>query len=118
LKIDFPRVPSPKDVTEFERYVRVGSRLRRLHLFEDVPDIQTAFPIPGDNIIGNIRFIDGNVFITVSQYFEGVPLSVWEFYVGGYCPAQKYLKDRKGRVLTVDEIRHYQKIIAVLKETV
>jgi len=118
LRIDFPRVQYPMDVTEFTRYVRVGSRLRTLHLFEDIPESQPAFPISGDNTIGNVHFNDGKVFINATQYFEGVPLSIWEFYIGGSCPAQKYLKDRKGRVLAADEIQHYKKIIAVLKETV
>jgi len=46
-----------------------------------------------------------------------VPLTAWEFYIGGYQPAQKWLKDRHGRQLTFDDIRHYQKIIVALTET-
>ena len=118
LKIDFPRVPYPKDVEEFERYVQIGSRLRKLHLLEDVPAFQTAFPISGNNIVQNVRFADDNVFINDTQYFEGVPVAVWEFYIGGSCPAQKYLKDRKGRVLSPEEVQYYQKIVAVLHETI
>jgi hypothetical protein len=85
---------------------------------EEVPVIQTAFPVSGDNAVKNVRFVDGKVFINETQYFENVPDSVWHFYIGGFCSAQKYLKDRKGRVLTFEEIQHYQKIIAVLKETI
>ena len=114
LKLDFPRVPYPKDMAMFEQYVRIGSRLRKLHLLEDVPEIQTTFPIPGNNIVKNVRFADGKVFINDTQCFKGVPDSVWDFTIGGSCPAQKYLKDRKGRVLSCDEILYYQKIVAVL----
>ena len=117
LKIDFPRVPYPKDAATFDQYVRVGSRLRKLHLLEDVPEFQTTFPVSEDNVVKQVRFVEGKVFINGTQYFDCVPASVWECYIGAYRPAQKYLKDRKGRVLSFEEIRHYQKIVAVLNET-
>jgi hypothetical protein len=63
------------------------------------------------------RFEDGRVFINETQYFAGVPQVAWEFYIGGYQPAQKWLKDRKGRKLEFDDILHYQKIIVALFET-
>ena len=59
----------------------------------------------------------GNVWINDTQYFENVPLVAWEFYIGGYQPAQKWLKDRKERILEFDDILHYQKIIVALSET-
>jgi predicted helicase len=118
LKIDFPRVPYPKDADEFEQYIRIGSRLRKLHLLEAVPTFQTAFPISGTNAVNKVRFADSKVFINETQYFKGVPTAVWEFFVGGSCPAQKYLKDRKNRVMTSEEVQHYQKIVAVLNETI
>jgi len=117
LTIDFPRVPYPMDAATFDRYVRVGSHLRKLHLLKDVPKIQTTFPVSGDDTIEDVRFADGKVLINKTQYFDGVPIEVWEFYVGDYRPAQKYLKDRKGCVLTSEEILHYQTIVAVLNET-
>ena len=118
LKIDFPRIPYPKEGAEFDRYVQAGTRLRKLHLLEEVPAIQTTFPISGNNAVENVRFVDGKVFINGSQYFENVPVSVWNFFIGGSCPAQKYLKDRKGRVLTLAEIQHYQNVAAVLLGTI
>ncbi|MDR1810466.1 MAG: hypothetical protein LBR34_08700 [Prevotella sp.] len=57
------------------------------------------------------------VFINDAQYFDNVPVSAWNFYIGGYQPAQKWLKDRRGRALNYDDIRHYQRIIYVLCET-
>ena len=118
LKVDFPRVFYPKDGAEFERYVQKGLRLRKLHLLEDVPAIHTAFPVSDGDGIKNVRYVNGRVFINETQYFEGVPLVVWNFSIGGACPAQKYLKDRKGRILSSEEVLHYQKIVAVLTETV
>ncbi|MEP7256096.1 MAG: type ISP restriction/modification enzyme [Ferruginibacter sp.] len=59
----------------------------------------------------------GNVFINETQYFADVPMSAWNFYIGGYQPAQKWLKDRKDRVLEFEDILHYQKIIVALTET-
>ncbi len=59
----------------------------------------------------------GRVHINPDQYFEGVPAVAWEFHIGGYQPAQKWLKDRKGRALSFDDVMHYQKIIKILCET-
>ena len=61
--------------------------------------------------------VNGKVFINKSQCFENVPELAWNFYIGGYQPAQKWLKDRKNRTLTYDDIEHYRKIIAILVET-
>ena len=118
LKIDFPKIPYPVDNTEFERLAKFGQRLRELHLLEKIPKMKTTFPIADGNVVENIRFIDGKVFINKTQYFGNVPASAWEFYIGGYQPLQKYLKDRKGRVLTFEEIQHYQKVVAALAETI
>jgi len=117
LKIDFPRIPYPSDNMEFERFAKVGQRLRELHLLEKVPKIKTTFPVADGNVVENVRFVDGKVYINKTQYFGNVPADVWNFYIGGYQPLQKYLKDRKGRILTFEEIQHYQKIVAVLQET-
>lgn len=119
LKIDFPRVPYPTDKKEFERLVRLGDKLRGLHLMTDpeCENLITKYSISGGNIIEKVKYENGNVYINNSQYFEKVPEIAWNFYIGGYQPAQKYLKDRKGRQLNSDEIEHYQKIIKVLVET-
>lgn len=59
----------------------------------------------------------GRVYINESQFFDNVPTLAWNFYIGGYQPAQKWLKDRKDRKLEYDDILHYQKIIVALTET-
>ncbi|OWY25022.1 DNA methyltransferase [Sphingobacteriales bacterium UPWRP_1] len=129
LKIDFPRVPYPTNKTTFWQLVQIGSQLRQIHLLESPLTEQylTQYPIQGSNEVTKITFenshplegleVVGNVYINQTQYFAGVPLQAWQFYIGGYQPAQKWLKDRKGRTLTFEDIMHYQKIIVALQET-
>ncbi len=119
LKIDFPRVPYPTDKKEFDRLVKLGTKLRGLHLMtdSDCENLITTYPESGSDIVEKVKYENGNVYINDTQYFGNVPEISWNFYIGGYQPAQKYLKDRKGRTLTSDEIHHYQKIIKVLFET-
>jgi hypothetical protein len=68
-------------------------------------------------VVKKLELKDNKVYINHEQYFDGVSEIIWNFYIGGYQPAQKWLKDRKGRVLTADDIQHYQKIIVALTET-
>lgn len=131
LKIDFPRVPYPEDKTKFWELVELGGKLREIHLLESeaVEKFITTYPIGGDNVVRNRLtknepgfIIDegkevGKVWINEDQYFDNVPETAWEFYIGGYQPAQKWLKDRRDRELSIDDIRHYQKIIVALTET-
>jgi len=119
LKIDFPRVPYPEDKKEFNRLTKLGAELRGLHLMEDsrLNKFITTYPEAGNNEVDRVEYKDGSVYINEKQYFGKVPEAAWNFYIGGYQPAQKWLKDRKGRKLTNDEIEHYQKIIIVLMET-
>ncbi|MBS0619365.1 MAG: N-6 DNA methylase [Spirochaetes bacterium] len=124
LKIDFPRVPYPESAKEFWAFAQFGGELRTLHLMES-PKLAkpiTKFSISGSNEVEKISFEPttkgrGKVFINKDQYFDGVPEVAWSFYIGGYQPAQKWLKDRKGRTLTSDDAMHYQKIIVALTET-
>ena len=86
--------------------------------------LDVSFDIPGSGVVEQIRPIpnydDGysySIYINDAQFFSAVPTEAWEMYIGGYQPAQKWLKDRKGRTLSSDEIKHYEKIIYVLTET-
>jgi len=119
LKIDFPRVPYPRDREQFRALARLGTELRALHLMESakLDKLITTYPKTGDNIVAAVKFDADKVRINKTQYFAGVPKTAWEFPIGGYQPAQKYLKDRKNRALTWDEIAHYQRVIVALVET-
>lgn len=63
------------------------------------------------------RFKNGRVYINADQYFDSAPEVSWGFYIGGYQPARKWLKDRKGHVLSFDDVKHYQRILKILSET-
>ncbi len=124
LKIDFPRVPCPKDKETFRKLVKLGTELRQIHLLESpkVNEFITTFPQMGSDVVEKVKFEKtaegfGKVWINNEQYFGNVPEVAWSFYIGGYQPAQKWLKDRKGRKLTNEDIEHYQKIIVALTET-
>jgi predicted helicase len=130
IKSDFPRIPYPNDEKTFWQLVKLGGEIRQLHLLESstVEDYITTYPNDGDNIITrklnkndweitNEEKQTGRIWINDVQYFDGIPLVAWEFYIGGYQPAQKWLKDRRGRELSFDDILHYQKIIVALNET-
>jgi len=175
LKIDFPRVPYPKNAKTFWQLVKLGGEIRQIHLLEspEVENYITQYPVDGDNVVGKIKYVPnqntkknkstssfsntdnssgsnyqpdytsfpqphlgsneaqqlhdpeteyetlakGKVYINDTQYFDNVPEVTWNFYIGGYQPAQKWLKDRKDRKLAFEEILHYQKIIVALTET-
>jgi hypothetical protein len=119
LKIDFPKVPYPKDKAKFWHLVKLGCEIRQIHLLEN-PTVEksiTQYPIDGNNMVIKPIYQDGKVYINDTQYFEDVPQIAWEFYIGGYQPAQKWLKDRKECKLEYVDISHYQKIIVALSET-
>ena len=119
LKIDFPRVPYPKDQDTFWKLVKLGGEIRQIHLLES-PLVDTPiskYPMTGTNVVGKVKYEAGKVFINETQYFENVPEIAWNIYIGGYQPAQKWLKDRKERELQIDDIRHYLRIIVALSET-
>lgn len=119
LKDDFPRIPVAADDEEFTRLRDCGSRLRGLHLMTDpdVDDYITTYPESGTHTVSKIGREGDRVWINSKQYFGGVTDGVWEFAIGAYKPAQKWLEQRKKRNLTNDELDHYQRIIKVLSET-
>jgi len=121
LKTDFPRIPYPETAKQFRKLAKLGEKLRRLHLLVDVAPKQGVadYPIAGTDEIDkpDYDYKNNRVYINCAQYFDKVPPEVWDFYIGGYRPAEKWLKDRKGRKLEYEDIVHYRKIVLVLRET-
>ncbi len=125
LKIDFPRVPLTSNQDLFRSLCGLGGDLVGIHLMEKHGPKITSYPIPGANSVDAVRYTEpgegadqGRVWINREQYFEGVPSEVWNFHVGGYQVCQKWLKDRKGRKLTYDDLTHYQHVVSALAETI
>jgi type I restriction-modification system DNA methylase subunit len=119
LKIDFPRIPWPASPDVFWDVSDRGGQLRRLHLMEPAAIGETPYPFvgEGDGMVGKPEFRGGHVWINKDQRFENAPEVSWGFYIGGYQPAQKWLKDRKGRTLDYEDVQHYQRILKILAET-
>jgi len=125
LKIDFPRLPLTSDLDLFRALAEKGEELVALHLMESprLNDLITRFHGEDSNEVEKVRYAEtseerpGRVYINKTQYFEGVEPDVWEFHIGGYQVLHKWLKDRKGRKLSFDDVYHYQKIVVALKET-
>ncbi len=120
LDSEYPRIPLPKDKEYFETLVIYGAKLRQLHLMKDVHNlvVNIGYPIDGNNIVDKRRYKDGNVYINTTQYFDNVPENVWNFCIGGYQVLDKWLKDRKGTELKFDDIAHFQRIVAIIEETI
>lgn len=123
LKRDFPRVPLTTDLRLFDTLVAIGRELIGLHTMDAALERITGYPVAGSNEVLKVRWAEnrkgdtGRVYINAEQYFEDVPQTVWEMFIGGYRVAEKWLKDRKCRELSYDEITHYQAVIAALART-
>ena len=123
LKSDFPRIPLTHDRTLFTNLVALGKQLAALHLMETEGESTPAFPVVGSNRMEKTRYapptdaLPGRVWINRDQYFEGIAPATWTFAIGGYRPAEKWLKDRKDRVLSFNDITHYRTLCAALAET-
>ena len=144
LRVDFPRVPLTDDIELFRALADLGGQLKDVHLMDSPRLNQTEvnFPVVGDNVIekGHPKYYNpgdvptgekcpveqGRVYISKTasrsgkqgQYFEGIPPDVWDFRIGGYQPLDKWLKDRRGRTLSFDDLVHYCRIAAALAETI
>ena len=124
LKTDFPRLPLTAKRPLFAQLVRLGKSLVELHLMKHKAPEVCSYPAAGDNRVDKVSFElesptaeTGKVFINPTQYFSGVPRAVWTYQIGGYQVANKWLKDRKGRLLTFAELQHYSQVIAALSRT-
>lgn len=140
LKIDFPRLPLTSDVLLFATLAGLGAQLVDLHLLRlpgaggvggaggaailQSPGKQgVTFPDGGSDLVGRIVYVSpidgkpGEVRFNETQRFVGIDPEIWEMQIGGYQPLEKWLKDRRGRTLSSDEIMHYPRMVIALRET-
>lgn len=126
LQNDFPSIPYPKDGACFLQMAGYGARLRSLHSLEGIlqKDFITQYPVSeGDDVVTKREFEEcgeglGKVWINGHRYFDHVPVEAWNLIISGYQPLDKWLKDRIGKTLSGDDIRHYQKMVVAMKITV
>ena len=123
LKIDFPRIPLTSNPDLFQTLATLGEQLVSLHLMRspllDTPI--TQFEQHHDRTVAPAHPTYKNRAVHINKKgdcFTGVPEDVWNFHIGGYQVCQKWLKDRKGRTLSDEDIQHYQRIVVALKETI
>ena len=122
LKMDYPRVPLPTEPALFHALAGLGGELAAFHLLVS-PKLSQFFTtcIDAANAeVEKVSYARDTVWLdkTQSRGFGGVTEDVWNFHIGGYQVCEKWLKDRKGRTLSKDDISHYQKIIVALSETI
>ena len=122
LKSDFPRVPFTKDYKLFNKLSEKGEELVELHLLKSK---KLSKPIAKCEGTGGLTVVKvtydekkGRVNINPDKYFVGVPREVWEYHIGGYQVAEKWLKDRKGKGLSSEEVTHYTKVVTAIAETI
>lgn len=132
LKIDFPRLPLTGNLELLRALARLGGELTSLHLLESPRLEQLVAEFIGDRNreVGRIAWVANTVFMDApvckkgatqgpgTTGFVGVPEEVWGFHIGGYQVCKKWLKDRKGRTLSDEDIAHYQKIVVALADTI
>jgi hypothetical protein len=121
LKIDFPRLPLPGNIELFRALVQIGDELVALHLLESSKlSTPTTYIGLANPEIEKISYARNTVWLDKAQTrgFFDVPEAVWNFYIGGYQVCEKWLKDRKGRTLSADDLVHYNRIVIALRETI
>jgi len=136
FKIDFPRLPWPASVEQFAALAAKGAELADLHLLRtpgtggvggaggatalQSPGKQgVSFPATGTNVVDKVQYDAQAERVTINstQYFAGVDSDTWTMGIGGYQPLDKWLKDRRGRRLTTDDVVHYLRMVVALRET-
>ncbi len=120
LKIDFPRIPFVNQRKTFEALSALGCELIQAHLLKAIPNTLTVDVTAGDFEVEKPGYDPQHeqLHINKTQYFSPVPAEVWAFHIGGYQVLDKYLKSRKGRTLSLDEIGNVQNVVNVLRFTI
>jgi predicted helicase len=122
LKIDFPRIPFTPDKKMFKKLSKLGKELIDEHLRDEGVEIISHFIGKGTDIVENVTYIQeknvGKIYINKMQYFDNVPLNIWEFQIGGYQVIDKYLKERKNRELSLNEMYHVEFVTYLIGFTI
>lgn len=120
LKIDFPKIPFTKEYKLFSKMAEYGKRLVDLHLLKssELDQPSAKFEGKGEYKVEKVNYEGKKVFINKEQYFATIPPEIWNYHIGGYQVCEKWLKDRKGRCLSLDDIKHYCNIVTAFEKTI
>jgi predicted helicase len=122
LKTDFPHVPFTKDYKLFKKLAQKGEELVELHLLKSKRVLKPIAKCEGsgDLRVDKVMYDQNKALVHVNpeKWFTGVDPDVWEYHIGGYQVAEKWLKDRKGRELSSEEVAHYSKVVTAISETI
>ena len=135
LRKEFARIPVPSDSELFCQLAAFGEELVSIHLpqLPGVDRLINTYAGPKSPKVGRVGWSDDTVWLDAGKTnarelhratkpgtigFKSVPEEVWDFHIGGYQVCYKWLKDRKGRTLSLEDIAHYQKIVVALNETI
>ena len=123
LKIDFPKIPFTKNYSLFLKFSDLGNNLMNLHLLKPgkISIINSKFEgQSGNGIIKNIKYEETNnrLFINDNNYFTNIKPEIYNYYIGSYQVLHKWLKDKKGQKLEIEDINYFRKIVKVIEETI
>ncbi len=122
LKADFPRVPFTRDYKLFCKLAEKGQELVELHLLKSKKLVKpiTKCEGPGDLRVDKVIYdqTKARIYINPEKWFTGVDSEVWEYHIGGYQVAEKWLKDRRGRELSSEEVAPYARVVTAISETI
>ncbi|GAA0337338.1 hypothetical protein GCM10008967_29530 [Bacillus carboniphilus] len=123
LRIDFPNIPITRKSELFQNLSKFGLQLISLHLHNRGTKIKSNFPVEGTNKVTKVKFEinkkhESKIYINEKQYFENIDFDVWDYKIGGYKVCEKWIKYRKNRVLTYNDLVYFQQIVSVIYETI
>jgi predicted helicase len=116
------KVPFTKDYDLFKKLGEIGKRLVDLHLMksDELNNPIAKFQGSGENQVEKRKYDEGKerVYVNKTQYFEGIEKAVWEYQIGSYQVLGKWLKDRKGKELSLEDIKHYCRVVTAIRRTI
>ena len=120
LKVDFPRIPYPKDKAEFDKFKATGRELREIHLLQKPikPENEISYPVSGDNIIEKLEIKDGDkLYINDKQYIKGITQEVFNYEICKYPVIKNWFSARKRANLQLDndDLEHIKKMVNAIK---
>ncbi len=126
LKIDYPHIPFIDNKEKFEKLSKIGWKFMQIHLQNEIPENKKyndlgSYIGSGNNLVLKPEYKTNTdnkrLYINKTQYFDKVSEEIYNFHIGGYQVLNKYLKDRKNKILELDDIENIENIIKIISYT-